>query len=335
MESNEGYFPFISILVAARDEEASIEACLQALEQQVYPPGRWEVLLADDGSLDQTAALASAFMAGKPGFRLFHTPEGSAGKAHALAMLGHHARGEVWLFTDADTLPPPHWAKSMAAYFQDASLGVVAGPSLAFRPDGRLATWQALEWLWVFQLLQWAGNWQIPVTAAGHNMAVRKVAYLATGGYENLPFSATEDFQLFHEVVKKGWKFHITLQADTLVKTRGTGTLRQWAQQRLRWGSGARELPAWLLAFPLLTSLWIPLIIVLFTWSPLWASGLALGKLLFTALTCFSVLMKVNRKKLAFLAFFLDFYLSIAWLAMILLFFFPFTFTWKRRKFTM
>ena len=56
-------FPFISILIAARNEETNLEACLNSVLQQKYPADRFEVILIDDHSEDQTPNIAQKFEA--------------------------------------------------------------------------------------------------------------------------------------------------------------------------------------------------------------------------------------------------------------------------------
>ncbi|WP_262489953.1 glycosyltransferase [Hymenobacter sp. AT01-02] len=65
-----GARPRVSILIAARNEEATIERCLTALSRLNYPPEQLEILIGDDASTDNTAAIVAAFIANKPQFRL-------------------------------------------------------------------------------------------------------------------------------------------------------------------------------------------------------------------------------------------------------------------------
>lgn len=50
-------WPMVSVVVAARDEEASIEACLATLRANAYPSDRFEIIVVDDFSEDRTAEL--------------------------------------------------------------------------------------------------------------------------------------------------------------------------------------------------------------------------------------------------------------------------------------
>jgi cellulose synthase/poly-beta-1,6-N-acetylglucosamine synthase-like glycosyltransferase len=59
--NNLEYFPFISVVVAARDEEKNISDCIQSLLKQDYPVDKFEILIIDDFSTDKTAELIKKF----------------------------------------------------------------------------------------------------------------------------------------------------------------------------------------------------------------------------------------------------------------------------------
>src|SRR5690242_11706859 len=100
--------PLVSLLVPARNEERSIVACLEALARQDYPC--CEILVLDDQSEDQTAALITELAARYPNIRLLRgrtLPPNWHGKAWACAQLAQEARGAWLLFVDADTVLAP------------------------------------------------------------------------------------------------------------------------------------------------------------------------------------------------------------------------------------
>ena len=100
----------LSVIVPARNEEASLGACLQSLVDQsdeLFLLGRdWELLVVDDHSSDQTAAIAASFahVTLLPAAKL---ENGWTGKNNALWTAARRARGRWLLFTDADTRHEP------------------------------------------------------------------------------------------------------------------------------------------------------------------------------------------------------------------------------------
>jgi chlorobactene glucosyltransferase len=102
-------FPFVSILVPARNEEKRISKCIHSLVRQDYPD--YEVIVLDDKSSVATAAILGQIKVGEPTLEILSgapLPQGFTGKNWACAQLAQHARGDLWLFTDADTVFQPH-----------------------------------------------------------------------------------------------------------------------------------------------------------------------------------------------------------------------------------
>jgi chlorobactene glucosyltransferase len=103
--------PLLSVIVPARDEAVNIDSCLQSILATAYDP--CEVIVVDDRSSDDTAALvreAAATAAARGRVRLVtgsDTPPGWFGKQWALVQGYRAARGDLLLFTDADTRHGP------------------------------------------------------------------------------------------------------------------------------------------------------------------------------------------------------------------------------------
>lgn len=255
--------PLVSVLVAARDEEKGIIACLSALAAQDYPASRIEILLGDDGSTDATPELVKEFVRAHPGFH-YHRIEGVIGslraKQNVLAQLAHHAKGEFLLVTDADIVVPPGWVSGLVGAFDDPRIGIACGPTIV---HGR-STWaqlQGLDWLMGQVIATAHARMGIPLTAVGNNLAVRRSAYDSVGGYEGLPFSIVEDFQLFHGLCERGpWRYKMVLHPALHASSLHQPGLGDWIRQRRRWFVGGRALAWYNLAFIALNALVLPAI---------------------------------------------------------------------------
>ena len=93
--------PFVSVLIPARNEEANLQRLLPSLLRQSYPS--FEVIVYDDGSEDGTSRVVSSLADAR--LRLLRgdgPPAGWVGKVHALFQASREARGERYLFLDAD-----------------------------------------------------------------------------------------------------------------------------------------------------------------------------------------------------------------------------------------
>lgn len=123
------FLPDISFVVPARNEAASIGACVDALVRQ-GDSARAEVIVVDNGSSDDTAAIAVAH-----GARVVHEPR--PGLAHARQAGLVVAQAPILVFIDADTLVPPGWASAALAEFRRRPRMVAFSPAFYFH-DGRL-----------------------------------------------------------------------------------------------------------------------------------------------------------------------------------------------------
>ncbi len=270
--------PFVSVLVAARNEQDNIASCLDALAASHYPTGMFEVWVANDASTDRTAAIVTEYCNRYPNFFLLDIDSqlGKArGKANALAHLAHVAKGEIFLITDADVVVNPNWIKAMSLRVKEG-YAVVTGFTFA-EGKGLLSHFQSLDWIYALSLIKLFTDRGIPVTCAGNNMAISREAYFATGGYEQIPFSVTEDYALFKEVLKKKYAVANEDEPDFFAYTQ---TVQGWdnlLNQRKRWMTGAWDVPwhtKWLLA---VETLFLPilLLLALFSWKAalwLWAA---------------------------------------------------------------
>ncbi len=95
--------PFISIIVPARNEEATIGACLQSLKALNYPPEKLEIIVVDNGSQDRTREIALQYNVKV--LQELHTFTCAAAKNRGIM----EAKGEVVAFIDADAIADPDW----------------------------------------------------------------------------------------------------------------------------------------------------------------------------------------------------------------------------------
>lgn len=330
---NPEQLPCISILIAARNEEKTILDCLGAIEQLDYPQAKLEILIGNDQSTDNTLLVIENYIQEKPQFQAFDITEqvpGQQGKANVLAQLTRKAQGEIYFFTDADVVLPKNCLQTVYYFIENDQLGVLSGFTLV-RPKGFWAILQSLEWLEALSWIKLASDMKIPVTALGNHLWVTRNAYEAVGGYENIPFSVTEDFALFHQIVQKGFDFYHLLDAQTLAYTSAASNLQELFQQRKRWMRGARQL-AWWMQLPLfLSALMLPLSLMGMALSIKLTICILLGIFILQNIWLGVNILKINKLFLIHYLFFYNVYKLFIGFGLLIYYFLPVKVRWKGR----
>ncbi len=236
-------YPMITVLVAARNEEANIERCLNALIAQDYPAASMQIVAVNDDSADTTLAIMERMAAEHPGrITIACTVEEATharGKARAIAQGMDVAVGEIVLLTDADCAPPPTWARAVTEYFIPG-IDVVGGFTLV-QGDTLFAAVQQVEWIHLQTLGSSAIALGAPVGVIGNNFSFRRSAYDAVGGYRAVPFTVTEDFALYRAMIERGHRAVFPCDPDALMVTLPCPTLGDVMRQKQRWARGGTE----------------------------------------------------------------------------------------------
>jgi cellulose synthase/poly-beta-1,6-N-acetylglucosamine synthase-like glycosyltransferase len=114
----------ISILIAAYNEEAAIARTIQNKLELDYPKEKLEIIVVSDGSTDRTDHIARQF---EPKGVIVLRQEPRDGKSGALNLAVGHARGEVLVFSDANSIYDRMALRHLAANFSDPAVGYVTG----------------------------------------------------------------------------------------------------------------------------------------------------------------------------------------------------------------
>ncbi|HEX8326241.1 MAG TPA: glycosyltransferase [Hymenobacter sp.] len=326
--------PRVSILVAARNEEADIGRCLRSLAALNYPAGRLEIIIADDGSTDNTAGVVADFIRDKPQFRLLsvtHRLGSARGKGNALAHLCRAATTDYFLFTDADMTVSPDWVTAMVGAVTP-EVGVVTGITTA---EGNLfGRLQGLDWLFGLNLIRILADRGLPASAVGNNMLVTRAAYESTGGFESFDFTVSDDLQLFQAVTAKGYGFRNLCEPQALGVSMPQPTVRALLLQRKRWMNGATSLPWYLTG---LFGIYGAFYVVLF-WpgflTDQWVAALYLLKIGLQTLFLLITLRQAGHRENLGVLLLYEFYLCIMSLAVLAYTLWPSHIVWKQRRYT-
>ena len=238
--------PFVSVVVAARNEERNIGKLLDCLTRQDY--SQFEIIIVNDRSTDGTAAIIEQFQNVHRNLRridILSADPKMPSKKNALAKGIAESRGEILCFTDADCLPPPRWIADLVAMFDDRT-GLVAGYSpYRARPDHCSKTSLLSRLLMNFTEYEefkgaiWAAGaigWHLGWLCTGRSLAYRRRVYEEVGGFEKIKQSVSGDDDLFLQLVRHetAWNVRYATAPTSFVPTFPPENMREFVQQRVR-----------------------------------------------------------------------------------------------------
>lgn len=229
--------PKVSVLVPARNEAANIGTLLKALTTQSYPASQLEIIVIDDHSEDETAAIVQTFSS----VSLLRLQENGINsyKKKALEKGVALATGELIVCTDADCLPGSHWVERMALQYLHTQAKFIAAPVLLQHQQNWLGYLQALDFM-ILQGITGAGIQSGKILMAnGANLAYPRSVFLEVNGYAGADQVASgDDFFLLHKISDL-YPHQITYlrSKDAIVSTAAQTTWGDFLQQRIRWAS--------------------------------------------------------------------------------------------------
>ncbi|MDA2916243.1 glycosyltransferase family 2 protein [Nitrospinae bacterium AH_259_B05_G02_I21] len=122
------------MIIPVLNGERTIRECLVSLLRVDYPPGRWEILVVDNGSADRTAEIVKSFP-------VRYLQEERRGVSHARNRAIEASKCEILAFTDPDCVVSTGWLHDLVQAFEEECVGGVGGdPSLPINYGRNSAT---------------------------------------------------------------------------------------------------------------------------------------------------------------------------------------------------
>lgn len=235
--------PRVAVIVPARDEAANIGLCLQSLLAQDYPTDRLALIVVDDHSTDDTAAIVRRLASSHPALTLIGSPRlppGWVGKSHACWIGAREAAdADEWLcFVDADVRGASTLLSSAVHAAAARKLDL-----LSLAPHQELKSFAERLMmpcgLILLSLIQDLRKVQAPggsdVTATGQFMLIRREAYEAAGGHAAIRGVICEDLELARRVKRSG-------RAVLMMDGEGMISTRMYTGWRTLWPGFAKNL---------------------------------------------------------------------------------------------
>lgn len=236
----------VTIVVCARNEEKNIGRCLEGILSQNYPSHLVEVILVNDGSDDQTVAIAKHVLSkGSFAHKLISnaSPEGKKRSLKKAIELASH---DFIVTRDADTfVTSEQWLNSICYEHEHKGSNFIIGPIKIADNFGLLWALQAIETQMLQLFAIGAAYFKQPYLCSGANLAFSKHLYMQVKGYESHLSLASGDDVLLLESIKKLPEARIAFvkQPQAIVQTYPEYSFRQLLYQKVRWAGKHRNNP--------------------------------------------------------------------------------------------
>lgn len=232
--SAEGFYPKVSIIVPAYNEELTAIRTIENLLKSDYPD--YDIVFVDDGSKDGTYNKVIQTYGNHPKVLVLTKPNG--GKASALNYGIEHSDGEILVCIDADTVLLPNAVSKLIPLFCDTKVGAVAGNVRVGNTVNLLTNWQSIEYITSQNFDRRAYDFlNAIIVVPGAIGAFRKSAVNAVNGFTT--DTLAEDCDLTLRLLRAGYV--IRSSNDAIALTEAPESSKMFLKQRFRWSFGMMQ----------------------------------------------------------------------------------------------
>ncbi|WP_158638364.1 glycosyltransferase [Panacibacter ginsenosidivorans] len=235
-----------SIVIPARNEAANIEVCVLSVLQNDYPDYLFEIIVVDDFSTDDTAAIVLKLQRKFHNLKLIQLKDHIDGKQNSYKKKSietaiSFAAYEWIITTDADCIVKPSWLQTFDAYIQQTNPVFIAAPVKFINTGSFLSVFQCLDFISLQGITAASVSAGILSMCNGANLAYKKDAFYAVGGFKNIDAIASGDDMLLMHKIKKQFphKSAYLFSEDVIVSTPPMPDWKSFINQRIRWASKA------------------------------------------------------------------------------------------------
>lgn len=233
--------PFVTIMVPAHNEGKVITQTVESLLRLDYPHDRYEIIVINDNSSDNSSELLAKLQDKNPTRNLIiintDNVTGGKGKSNALNIGFKQSKGEYIAIYDADNTPEKTALRYLVSeIIHDSSLGAVIGKFRTRNRNASLLTRfiniETLSFQWMAQ----AGRWKLfkLCTIPGTNFIMRREIIERIGGWDVKAIA--EDTEISFRIYMMGYR--IKFQPKSVTWEQEPQTLKVWFKQRTRWAKG-------------------------------------------------------------------------------------------------
>lgn len=243
-------YPFLSIVIPARNEAGHIRNTLQSIICNDYPSDKYEIILIDDYSDDNTGLIAEALFRSHPKINgkviflrdvLGDNPGLNSYKKKALETAILSAHGDYIITTDADCIVPTAWLRTFANVYQQQSVHFIMAP-VSFTPARKKDLcyyFQSVDFMTMQGITAASHTLRWGKMSNGANLSFSRKAFTAVGGYSGIDQLASgDDMMLMHKISQQfPDSLYYLKQQEMIVHTPAQPGWKSFLNQRIRWAS--------------------------------------------------------------------------------------------------
>lgn len=243
---------FISVIIAARNEEKNIGSCLFSIIKQTYPENSFEIIVVNDHSSDGTVSVVNSFK--KSNIKIINLEDFTGAtilnsyKKAAIELAIGMAKGNLIVTTDADCVVTRKWLETIAAFYSEYDPIFIAAPVVYSNPLTSDSTF--LRLLKIFQSLDFLSLQGITAASVstrfhnmcnGANLAYTKRVFEKVNGFEGIDGIASGDDMLLMHKIQRVYpdKVGFIKSTNVIVETQPVNSFKEFMNQRIRWASKA------------------------------------------------------------------------------------------------
>jgi len=234
----------ITILIPARNESANIQACIQSILNQKYPSHLFEILVIDDHSEDDTAALVQQFQVSNVHVLYLkdyvkNRSKLQSFKKKAIEIGIENSTGDLIISTDADCIVPENWLNYLVSFYEEEKYKFIAAPVNFHKEKSLFEKCQSLDFIGMMGVTGAGIHGRFMNMCNGANLAYEKKAFYEVDGFNGIDKIASGDDMLLLQKMAKRFPTQIGFlkNKNATVLTKGTPDLKSFVQQRIRWAS--------------------------------------------------------------------------------------------------
>ncbi len=235
----------VSIITACKNEINHLSCLFQALNEQIYQ--NFEFILVDDNSTDGSHEYAVEAFRNLPNFIV--TKNLDKGKKQALKTGIYHAKNELIISLDADSMPSSEWLETIVHFYEENPADMIICPVKLDSDGSFFQEMQQMEFATLVGSGAGAAGAEMPILCNGANLAFRKSAWLESEAELHFEEPSGDDIFLLQSIKRRKGSIQFLKSSKAMTTTQASPDLKSFLKQRTRWAAKRAAYKDFMLSF--------------------------------------------------------------------------------------